>query len=115
MTRMASWVRRRRRPRRKVISFSLASDFISLIHPLFLAREASIADWNRAAIEKYGSLDAAPVPKRRKLNEAGKSAAGGSLDDLALKSHVELPSADDIEKTLLQRRKEELLKRYVGS
>jgi len=74
-------------------------------------REEMIADWNRQAIEKYGSLDKAPVPKKRKLND---NSSVPSDDDL-LKSHVELPSAEDIEKTLLQRRKEELMKRYVGN
>jgi hypothetical protein len=70
-----------------------------------------IAEWNRAAIEKYGSLDRAPLPKKRRLEDPNAMDAGDSL----LRSHVEIPSAEEIERTLLERRKEELLKRYVGS
>lgn len=74
-----------------------------------LAREELIAEWNRAAIQKYGSLDNAPLPKKRRLNEEIES------EDGILRSHVALPSSDDIEKILLQKRKEELLRKYVGS
>lgn len=63
-------------------------------------REEAIADWNRKAIERYGSLANAPVPER--------------TADAEFKSHVYVPTEDDIEKMLLEKRKEELLARYVG-
>lgn len=60
-----------------------------------LARAEAIEEWNETAIEKYGSLEAAPnLPsKSEKLAEEWKS-------------YVALPSQEDIEQEILRRRKE---------
>lgn len=65
-----------------------------------VAREEMIAAWNRAAVDTYGSLDAAPVPRKRQRTEA-------------LVAHVQLPSEDEVERALVQKRKEELMRRYA--
>eukprot|EP01128_Nolandella_sp_AFSM9_P001029 TRINITY_DN11140_c0_g1_i1.p1 TRINITY_DN11140_c0_g1~~TRINITY_DN11140_c0_g1_i1.p1 ORF type:complete len:282 (+),score=87.60 TRINITY_DN11140_c0_g1_i1:98-847(+) len=65
-------------------------------------REGAIAEWNKKAIERYGSLALAPVPE--------KIAKG---DPAAYKSHVYVPSTEEVERILLQKRKEDLVARYV--
>lgn len=62
-------------------------------------REDAIVEWNREAIKIYGSLAAAPVPKK--------------ASDATFKSHVYVPTADEVERMLLQKRKEDLVARYV--
>jgi pre-mRNA-splicing factor ISY1 len=64
------------------------------------AREKVIAEWNEAQISKYGSLEACPyLPKND--------------ESIEYKVHVALPTQEEINLEILNKRKEEVMKKFA--
>lgn len=64
------------------------------------AREKVIAEWNEAQISKYGSLEACPyLPKHD--------------ESVEYKVHVALPTQEEINQEILNKRKEEVMKKFA--
>lgn len=74
-----------------------ACDDLSLV-----AISRTIEEWNRIQKEKYGSLAACPYLPKSEANQKELN-----------KSHIHLPTQEEIEQELLRKRKEEMLKRYL--
>jgi len=79
------------------------------------AREVAILDWEMAQIEKYGTT---PPPDQEEeeleVYDSDDNNHPAKKQKTHHKSHVPLPSDEEIEQILLERRKQELVRKYLS-